>query len=103
MYDHSLPNLQVTKSDIRPHIKLAVSLVITHGHFNLPQGFVWVHNLANITREICFTELLHEDLSSIIIIYTVKCNTKILEVHLFAFAYRLFHRDFSPLNRTFCS
>ena len=28
--------------------------------------------------------------------------TKILEVNLFAFAYRLFHRDFSPLNRAFC-
>ena len=26
--------------------------------------------------------------------------TKILEVYLFAFAYRLFHRDFSPINRT---
>ena len=25
--------------------------------------------------------------------------TKILEVNLFAFAYRLFHRDFSPLLR----
>ena len=24
--------------------------------------------------------------------------TKILEVNLFAFAYRLFHRDFSPLD-----
>ena len=28
--------------------------------------------------------------------------TKILEVNLFAFAYRLFHRDFSPNNRTYC-
>ena len=28
--------------------------------------------------------------------------TKILEVNLFAFAYRLFHRDFSPLNGTYC-
>ena len=28
--------------------------------------------------------------------------TNILEVNLFAFAYRLFHRDFSPLNGTFC-
>ena len=27
--------------------------------------------------------------------------TKILEVNLFVFAYRLFHRDFSPINRTF--
>ena len=28
--------------------------------------------------------------------------TKILEVNLFAYAYRLFHRDFSPINGTFC-
>ena len=35
-------NLQVTRSDVRPHIKWVVSLVITYGHFNLPQGFVWV-------------------------------------------------------------
>ena len=27
--------------------------------------------------------------------------TTILEVNLFAFAYRLFHRDFSPINGTF--
>ena len=27
---------------------------------------------------------------------------KILEVKLFAFAYRLFHRDFSPLNGASC-
>ena len=31
-------NLQITRSDIRPHIQWAVSLVIVHGHFNLPQG-----------------------------------------------------------------
>ena len=35
-------NLQITRSDIRPHIKWAVSLVIAHGHVYLPQGFVWV-------------------------------------------------------------
>ena len=29
--------------------------------------------------------------------------TKILEVNLFAFAYRLFHRDFSPINGTYCN
>ena len=28
--------------------------------------------------------------------------TKILEVNSFAFAYRLFHRDFSPINGAFC-
>ena len=37
----------------------------------------------------------------------VECSigsfyTQILEVNLFAFAYRLFHRDFSPLNGAFC-
>ena len=29
--------------------------------------------------------------------------TKILEVNLFAFAYRLFRSDFSPLDGTYCS
>ena len=38
-------NLQITRSDIRPHIKWAVSLMIAYGHFNLPQGFVWVCGL----------------------------------------------------------
>ena len=28
--------------------------------------------------------------------------SQILEVNLFAFAYRLFHRDLSPINGTFC-
>ena len=35
-------NLQIIRSDIGPHIKLAVSLVNAYGHFNLPQAFVWV-------------------------------------------------------------
>ena len=35
-------NLQIIRSDIRPDIKWAVSLVIAYGHFNLPQGIVWV-------------------------------------------------------------
>ena len=36
----------------------------------------------------------------------IKCIfsllTKILEANLFAFAYRLFRRDFSPLDGTYC-
>ena len=36
-------NLHITRSDIRHHVKWAVSLVIAYGHFNLPRGFVWVH------------------------------------------------------------
>ena len=34
--------LQITRSDIRPHIKWAVSLVFAYGQFNFPQGFMWV-------------------------------------------------------------
>ena len=33
--------LQITRSDIRPHIKWAVSLVIAYGQFNFPYGFMW--------------------------------------------------------------
>ena len=35
----------LTKSDIRPHVKWTVSLVIANGQFYLSQGFVWVYNL----------------------------------------------------------
>ena len=40
-----LLNLQITTSDIMPHIKLAVSLVIAYGYFNLNRclcGYVCV-------------------------------------------------------------
>ena len=42
MSDHTFQNLQITRTDFRPHIKWAVSMVIAYGYFNLPQGFVWV-------------------------------------------------------------
>ena len=45
IYDHNFLNLQITRSDIRPHIKWAVSLGTAYGDFNLPQGFVWVNIL----------------------------------------------------------
>ena len=41
--------------------------------------------------------------STCICIYIyIYIYTKILEVNLFAFAYRLFRRDFSPLDGTYC-
>ena len=44
--------------------------------------------------DICFT---------MFIVHTyIKNNTEILEVNLFAFDYRLFRRDFSPLDGTLC-
>ena len=42
MHDHTLHGLQVTKMEIRPQAKWAVSLVIAGGRFNIPHGFVWV-------------------------------------------------------------
>ena len=45
MYGHTFLNLQLTRPDIRSHIKWAVSLVIAYGRINLPQGFVWVNIL----------------------------------------------------------
>ena len=50
MYDHAFfRNLQITRSDIRPHIKwAAVSLVIVNGHLIFLRGlcgYVWVNIL----------------------------------------------------------
>ena len=39
---HKSFNLQITRSDTRPHMKWAISLVNADGHSSLPQGFVWV-------------------------------------------------------------
>ena len=43
-YDYTLYILclKITRAGIRPHVKWAVKLVISDGHFNLSQGFVWV-------------------------------------------------------------
>ena len=43
MYDHTFhKQVQISRSDIRPHIKWAVSLVILH-FVNLLPRFVWVY------------------------------------------------------------
>ena len=47
-----------------------------------------------------FVYIYHIDM--IYTLYICTIYTKILEVNLFAFAYRLFHRDFSPINGTHC-
>ena len=44
MYDHTFLNMQIIRSDIRPHIKWVVSLLIGYGHFNLPQAVCVAHN-----------------------------------------------------------
>ena len=42
MYDHALfEACKITRSDVGPHVKWVISLVIAYGHFNLPYGFEW--------------------------------------------------------------
>ena len=60
------PNLQITKSDNRPHTKLAVSIVglIAYGHFNLcagMYGLTYIFTLSSmrvvegyVTGECCY-------------------------------------------------
>ena len=48
--------LQITKSDIGPQAKWALSRPIAEGHFNLPQGFggyVWVNTLTLSPKRVC--------------------------------------------------
>ena len=48
MYDHTFLSLQITRSDVRPHIKWAVSLVIADDHLIFLMGlcgYVWVNIL----------------------------------------------------------
>ena len=70
------PNNQITC--LTTHTKCVLSRLITGGHFNFPQGVVWVCN-----------EWLN-----------ILICTKITEVNLSALVYRLFHEDLSSLIRT---
>ena len=55
-------NLQITRSDMRPHIKLAVSLLILHIvtliFLKGLSGYVWVNTLTFITHVTSLTESL---------------------------------------------
>ena len=54
--------------------------------------YIYIYNTIHMYSEITSGRVLNGELS----------YTKILEVNLFAFAYRLFRRDFSPLDGTYC-
>ena len=66
-------------------IKKCVMLQFTHFY----SIFIWGPNNHIYTKDI--SDLFH-------LLHKINKDTKILEVNLFAFAYRLFHRDFSPIN-----
>ena len=48
MYDHTFQNLQITRSDIRPHIKWAVSLVTAYGPLIFLRGLCGVNMLTQL-------------------------------------------------------
>ena len=48
--------------------------------------------------EISSNKTLHEVIGILVYPYILLKYTTILEVNLFAFAYRLFHEDFSSIN-----
>ena len=54
--------------------------------------YIYIHNIIHMYSGITSDRVLNGEL----------LYTKILEVNLFAFAYRLFRRDFSPLDGTYC-
>ena len=59
-----------------------------------PHGYtyVYIYNIIHMYSGITSGRVLNLEL----------LYTKILEVNLFAFAYRLFGTDFSPLDGTYC-
>ena len=76
-------NLQITRLDIRPHIKWAVILVIAYGHFNIPQGFVWVC-MAGIVRV------------NVLILSPPRGKKIVHRIQLRLFM-EMFHKDFTSL------
>ena len=62
-------------------------VMITHHCCNLQNYITLLHNIIHIYSGITSGRVLNGEL----------LYTKILEVNLFAFDYRLFHEDFSPI------
>ena len=63
--------------------------------------YVTIYNVKN-TLHISSINTIHMNsgITSGLVLDGELLYTKILEVNLFAFAYKLFHRDFSPINGT---
>ena len=52
--------------------------------------------------KLCYSKCRYGSLKSYLsFIYNMSLYTEILKVNLFAFAYRLFHEDFSPIYEAF--
>ena len=91
MFGHALLCLQITTADIRPQVKLAVSLVIADGVFNVPQSFygytcIWIsvhlyllyHLRGYITCETGIYGTYEPLFALYSIVYTVYCSNILL-------------------------
>ena len=63
--------------------------------------FTLLHVYLHCYMFIYYTIHMYSGITSGRVLNGELLNTKILEVNLFAFAYRLFRRDFSPLDGTY--
>ena len=97
------------------HIKVGVAwfregfvcfLLQVKGHIQEVHIYIYIHiyiyNVYNIYLYIYNSYIIHiySWIKSGRVLNGELLHTKILEVNLFAFAYRLFHEDFSPLDGT---
>ena len=64
--------------------------------------YIYIYKLSYLGIYIYNTIHMYSGITSGRVLNGELLYTKILEVNLFAFAYRLFRRDFSPLDGTYC-
>ena len=74
-----------------------VCLDLAHPGFHLPNRLLGYRNNKYNTI------YMYSGITSGRVLNGELLYTKILEVNLFAFAYRLYRRDFSPLDGTYCT
>ena len=80
-------------------------LVLEMFHEDFPihtLSYSWELHKVLISESIYNTIHMYSGITSGRVLNGELLYTKILEVNLFAFAYRLFRRDFSPLDGTYC-
>ena len=76
MYDHTFLNLQINRSDIRPHIKWAVSLVIAYATLMFLRGLYGYVRVNILTLSL----MRHSSMISVAVIYyehlTLYCSNR---------------------------
>ena len=69
-------------------------VIAVRAHCNPLDIYIYIYIYIYISKDY--------NVPSLLFYIYIYIYTEILEVNLFAFAYRLFRRDFSPLDGTYC-